>query len=518
MSLFWSPPFFSTPVEDRILGRCRKAKIFVFLRSYRHELFDEEFQQQLAGMYPARSAGKQPVAPAMLAMVTLLQAAMGVSDEDAVEFAVMDRRWQMLLGTLGSEKEPFSQGTLYNFRLRLIAHNLDQVMLKRSIALAQKTRGFSAKALRAAFDASPLFGAGRVEDTFNLIGHAARELLSSVADRLDVEMEVVAERAGIPLVTGSSLKAALDIDWDDPRQKKAALEQLLVQVKSLSTFIERELGGELEKPPFVEQFATLKQILSQDLEPDPEGGGTRIKRGTAKERRISVRDGQMRHGRKSKSSRVDGYKRHIAIDIDTKVILGVAITPANRPEAEAAPELLESVKPYADKLSDLYIDRGYLPAAAVHEQRRLGTNVHCKAFPLRNHDRFTKADFTLDLDAGRLTCPAGQSLPCAPGTTVHFPAATCRVCPKRATCTTAATRGRSVAIHPEEAFLVQLRKTQRTSDGRKELRRRVTVEHGLAAIGRSQGKRARYVGVRRNLFDLRRHAAVENFYVAARAA
>ena len=40
--------------------------------------------------------------------------------------------------------------------------------------------------------------------------------------------------------------------------------------------------------------------------------------------RISVRDRQMRHGRKSKSTRVDGYKRHIAVDMDTSLIVAAA--------------------------------------------------------------------------------------------------------------------------------------------------------------------------------------------------
>ena len=74
----------------------------------------------------------------------------------------------------------------------------------------------------------------------------------------------------------------------------------------------------------------------------------------------------------------------------------------------------------------------------------------------------------------------------------------------------------AVATSPEEDWV--LRHCKKTSEGRAELRKRVTVEHSLAAISRSQGRRARYVGVRRNLFDLWRHAAVENLYVAARAA
>jgi hypothetical protein len=517
MSLFWSPSVETSPEEDWILKRCKKAKLFIFLRLHRHELFDEAFQAELAGMYRARESGREPVAPALLAMVTLLQAAMGVSDEDAVDFALMDRRWQMLLDCLDSREAPFSQGTLFNFRMRLIEANLDQRLLEKTVELARRTGAFGAKALRAAFDSSPLFGAGRVEDTFNLIGHAARDLLKTVAQRRETTLEQAANEAGIPLVTGSSLKAALDIDWDDPAQKKAALQQLLAQVQSLSRFVERELAAELDKPPLAKPWQALKEILGQDLEPDPDGGGMRIKQGVARERRISVRDGDMRHGRKSKSSRVDGYKRHVIVDAATSVVLGVAVTPANRPEAEAAGPLLDAAWQQADSISDLFIDRGYLAAPEVEQERRRGAEVHCKAYPLRNQGRYTKSDFVLDFEAGLITCPAHIAMRLEPGASVHFPAPKCQSCEQRIRCTTSR-GGRSVAIHTQEPFFVELRRLQKTNEGRAQLRKRVVVEHALAGISRSQGRRARYIGERKNLFDLRRHAAVANLHIAARAA
>jgi hypothetical protein len=43
------------------------------------------------------------------------------------------------------------------------------------------------------------------------------------------------------------------------------------------------------------------------------------------------------------------------------------------------------------------------------------------------------------------------------------------------------------------------------------------VEHTLAQVGHWQGRRARYVGPRKNLFDLRRCAVVHNLHVIARA-
>jgi hypothetical protein len=77
----------------------------------------------------------------------------------------------------------------------------------------------------------------------------------------------------------------------------------------------------------------------------------------AKDRRISVSDADMRHGRKSKRKRIDGYKRHIAIDVDTPgLICGVAITPANQPERTASKDLLADLNRQMLKVSELFID------------------------------------------------------------------------------------------------------------------------------------------------------------------
>ena len=115
-----------------------------------------------------------------------------------------------------SEQPPFSQGTLYNFRMRLIAHDLDKRLLERTVALAEKTGGFGARQLRAVLDSTPLFGAGRVEDTLNLLGHALRKAVGLAAQELDISAEAILEDAGLALVGQSSLKAALDLDWGEP--------------------------------------------------------------------------------------------------------------------------------------------------------------------------------------------------------------------------------------------------------------------------------------------------------------
>jgi hypothetical protein len=75
---------------------------------------------------------------------------------------------------------------------------------------------------------------------------------------------------------------------------------------------------------------------------------------------------------------------------------------------------------------------------------------------------------------------------------------------------------RSVSIHPDEKLLAELRERQESPIGRARLRERVKVEHSLSHVGHWQGDRARYLGVRKNLFDLRRTAVVSNLHVLLR--
>jgi hypothetical protein len=51
---------------------------------------------------------------------------------------------------------------------------------------------------------------------------------------------------------------------------------------------------------------------------------------------------------------------------------------------------------------------------------------------------------------------------------------------------------------------------QQSRSGRALLRQRTAVEHSLAHIAARKGPQARYRGTRKNLFDLRRAATIQN--------
>ena len=121
----WNPRVEPTKKEQFILKRLQRTRrLFAFLRLHRHDLFDDAFQAELEGMYRQPGAGDDPLPPAMLCMVILLQAYLGTSDAEAVELALLDARWGMVLDCLGVEEPPFSQGALQGMRERLIAKDM----------------------------------------------------------------------------------------------------------------------------------------------------------------------------------------------------------------------------------------------------------------------------------------------------------------------------------------------------------------------------------------------------------
>jgi hypothetical protein len=361
-------------------------------------------------------------------------------------------------------------------------------------------------------DSSPLWGAGRVEDTYNLLGHALKKALGVIAGQQGRGLAEVATQAGASMVGGTSLKAALDLDWDDPNERAQALVRVLEALDAVEEYLEGSTGKGKATPAGIEM---ARRVRAQDVEEEGAEGLPRLRRGVARERVVSVEDPEMRHGRKSRRHRFEGYKRHVLRDLDTGLVRAVGVTPANVAEAKATEGIARDLAAQGVELGEVHIDRAYLSSELVRE-RPPHLEVYCKAWAVRNAGRYPKTAFSLDWERKLLRCPAGVVMPFEIGGVVRFPKKICAACPLRERFTKSEKSGRSVSIHPDERLLEELRERQKTPEGRAKLRERVDVEHSLAHIGRWQGDRARYMGVRKNLFDLRRSAMVHNLHVIAR--
>jgi len=81
----------------------------------------------------------------------------------------------------------------------------------------------------------------------------------------------------------------------------------------------------------------------------------------------------MRHGRTTKSRRIDGYKRHVLTDLDTDLdtdlVPAVGLTAANLPKAQVADQIADQITADLDAqhttLAELNIDRASLSSSLV---------------------------------------------------------------------------------------------------------------------------------------------------------
>ncbi len=518
----WSPPVELSTEETKILKLCKKQKLWSFLRLHRHRLIDDEMRGALREMYADSGRGR-PVSPERLALAMILQAAFHVPDHEVPTLTAVDRRWRMVLDLLDGEVDEaaFSQGTVFHFRERARAHGLMRRLLDRTVALAEQSSDFSHKRLRVMLDSSPLLGAGRVEDTFNLLGRAIALLVAVAAAEAERDEDELVAELELSVVSAKSVKAALDVDWRLPAARTQALQVLLEQFERLRTWLaERFTEAQLAGPPLGDALGLVELLVDQDTEPDPDdssGARRRVRKG-GENRRISIHDPDMRHGRKSTKKLFSGYKRHAAIDADLHgLVRSVHVLPANAREYEAAQPLLETTSRPDQTLVELHFDRGYLPAELIHERRKAGLRVISKppTPPTLKDGRYGKRDFEIDVPNGVVTCPAGKRQSIAEGKSrryAAFPAASCRSCTSAGRCLPRSGR-KVISLHPHEEFHQKMAAELATPEGRAKRRERVMVEHALARLGAVQGVRARYRGLEKTHAHTELCAAVANLYV-----
>lgn len=134
-------------------------------------------------------------------------------------------------------------------------------------------------------------------------------------------------------------------------------------------------------PRVVCGLQVARQVGDQDTVVGADGI-VQLRQGVAEDRRISIEDPQMRHGGKTRSQRVDGYKRHLLCDLDTELVCAIEVTAANLPEAQVADQITADLKAQDVALGELNIDRAYLSSSLVRD-RDEELEVVCKAFPVR---------------------------------------------------------------------------------------------------------------------------------------
>lgn len=491
------------------------------------------------------TTGRPSVPPSRMFKLLLLQMYEGATDRQAVERMAFDLRWKAALGLEISDRA-VGQATLVDFRARLQLHGKMEEAFGRFVKRAVEVGVLRSDEVQV-LDSSPIWGRGAVEDTYNLIGSAVRKLLGVTARRRGAKVEDLAGKLGLVL-TGpaeeGSLKGRAGIDWSREEERRAFLNEVVDEARRL---LEATAEEERGNPEIAEAAALLRRILMQDLErangseadesdTEPDEGdpgqgvlalGTevQIRRGVARDRVVSAGDPEMRRGHKSRNRSWDGYKAHVGVSAESELITAVHVTAANVHDGAAAFELMEQNERRGLEPEAYVGDMAYSVADLRERAEEHGSEMVARVPPATAPAGcFSKDEFTIDLEAGRITCPAGavavaSTERVARGGTVYFDGKICAGCALREACTRRAPavmrqegRGRSIRLHPLEAILQRARALEGTERVERLLRYRPLVERRLAHLmyGRGQLRQARYRGAAKTQFQALTAALVLN--------
>jgi transposase len=489
-----------------LIGPLPEGSFFQLLAEHGARIVcDEDF----AECYAARM-GRPSIPPSLLAKILLLEYRCGLSDEAAMESLEWDLRWKAALG-LPVDHRGFHPTTLTKFRARLLLHGKERLALENTLRLAGEL-GMLDAPVEQIVDSTPMLGAAATQDTVRLVRHGVKALIDAVA-ATDEE-------------AGAALDRGLQFDYERPREKpdcrwriKADRERMLTRVaqdaeRALSA-VERVEDLLLDER-VADAHGLLRELIGQDFEIDQDGV-PRLHRGTRPDRIISTVDPQMRHGRKSKHQRFDGYKLSAAATNTAEpLITAVVVAPASEQDGAQAPALIDTQPPERRPeriLGDSAYGTGSVRQALT--EREVEVLAPVPEAPIRE-GRLDKRNFTIDPVAGKVTCPAGHTAPIATQPSGQrralFSRATCGGCPLKARCLGPRTFQKNLYVAPHEELLIAARQALDDPINSEHLRRsRPRIERLLGLLAYRYGARkSRYFGTKKTRLQAAWTAALVN--------
>jgi IS5 family transposase len=481
------------------------GSVFAFLAAHRHLLFPAE---SFTDLFPS-GRGRPSVPPEVIASVIVLQTLHGLSDREAAEAVTFDLRWKAACG-IAVDAAAFHPTTLTYWRKRLAASEKPQRIFEAVREVIVATGALAGKQRRA-LDSTILDDAVARQDTVTQLIASLRRVAREVPGAAVLIAEVCTghdyTRPGKPRIA-----------WDDPDARDELVTRLVNDALALLAALDIEaiqaVGGKA-----AEAVALLALVAGQDVEPAEDSDGTdgrwRIAREVAPDRVISTVDPDARHAHKTRERRQDGFKAHVVVEPDTGLTTVVELTKTNGPEnsdANVGAALVgeDATIPQDADGVEVLGDSAYGTGDMLHALHTKGWKPVIKPWPLRAAVKsgFTIDDFTHDVEAGTVTCPAGITRKLTAKRNAVFGVA-CRTCPLREQCTTSAS-GRTMVIH-EHDQLQREHRARAHDEGFQETYRthRPMVERSIAWLTRGN-RRVPYRGIEKNNAWLHHRVAALN--------
>ena len=503
---------------ESVAGHLLKpGSVFAFLAEHRKTLFPEAMFADLF----ASGRGRPSVPPEVMASVILLQTLHGLSDSETTDAVTFDLRWKAAIGWPVTAAA-FHDTTLTYWRRRLAASSDPNRIFTAVQQVIAQTGALKGKTRRA-LDSTVLDDAVATQDTVTQLVAAVRKVRREVPGAAQIVARVTSAH-----------------DYDDPGKPKIAWNDAAARAALVDGLVRDALAvldalaeqGEPPVGPAADAVGLLALVAGQDVElidpgpgdqhdpgspNDPGQGGAqvsgprwRIARRVAPDRVISTVDPQARHAHKTVHRRQDGFKAHLAVEPDTGLVTACRLTKAagaDSADAVVGIDLLTAETGHLQVLGD----SAYGTGEALATLAETGHLPLVKPWPIKPAvpGGFTVDDFTIDLSARTVTCPAGNTVPINPTGAARF-GSRCTGCPLASQCTTAR-RGRDVHVSPH--FGVQREHRGRAQDltWQADYRQhRPMVERTIAWLTARGNRKLRYRGTAKNNAWLHHRTAALN--------
>ena len=475
---------------------------------------------QFAALYEA--TGRAAVWPSVLTLVTIFQFLEDLPDREAARQVAVRLDWKYALH-LPVGYQGFDFSCLSYFRRRLVEHEASRLVFE-AVLTRVRVLGFLRKRGKQRTDALAVVGAVRELSQLELVWEALRLALRALG---------TAAPDWVEQTVPTAFRTQYLERRSDYRLSAEERQTELVRVGEDAAWLLDQLAASAR--PALSQLAavaTLATIWEQRYERVDGQVRWRATTVDATELIVTPHDPGVRAGQK-RGRTWRGDKVHITETIteppspeeagaadpadQVRFITDVTTSPAPSGDGQALAEIRANLGE-GDLLPDeQVVDSGYISGKHLAESEAAGVELVGPPLADTSTNGFKLADFTIDRDAQRAVCPAGQvatkwgvrkERDGSQSIQIRFPAAVCAACPLRPQCTTSA-GGRNLSLSEHYERLAARRAEAETPAFRDKLRPRAGIEATLSELVRAHGlRRHRYRGdAKRHLEHLLKAAA-----------
>jgi transposase len=456
-------PWPEVPADTAMVAKAAFRKGSLAIRA-RDELGAWCADADFAGVYGVK--GAPGISPAQLAMVTVLQFSENLTDRQAADAVRGRLDWKYALG-LALADDGFDFSVLSEFRDRLATAG-QQRMIFDLLLERLKERGLVKPGGTARTDSAHVLARIRGLNRLELAGETVRAALEALAAAAPGWLAGVID-ASWQEVYGQRIDS-WRLPASDTKRKDLAAQYGRDGYRLLEAAWAPGAPGWLRELPAVQ---ALRQIWIQQYTRDGQGRVIRREAGPdgpglppGRSRIISPYGTDARYSLK-RGMGWDGYKIHLTETCagppgSVNLITNVATTAAPVPDVVMTGPVHDMLTTAGLAPGEHTAGAGYISAQLLLDAAARGITLTGPlppdASPQARTGGYTTTMFTIDWDHQQVTCPQGTlSARWNPGQqhgteviVVQFPAAACRACPAHSQCTSAARRGRQLALRPRE--------------------------------------------------------------------